>query len=183
MAKKYFDLGIASPLSLNESKLSGNTIKKEAFRNLMKENMDDKVVFSMNFTSANKKGDLSVFHDGWNIVMKNAESINLGNGERRYNPQRRFFKLEKDYYVIVTDINDETNTIYVSHAKATRILRSALSKKLREELRAQARKEKPRQNIILPARVAAIHDDEELLRLDIAGFNIIGIANSKRGAG
>lgn len=175
----YFDLGIESTLSVNENKTEGNTKEKEAFRRLMKENMESNAIFLIDFTSANKEGDLSVFHDGWNIVMKNAESLNLGNGERTYNPQRRFFKLEQEFHVMVTEIDDETSTIYVSHAQATRMLRAALSKKIREELRAQSRKEKPRKKVILPARIAAINDEEGLLRLDLAGFNIVGVASSR----
>lgn len=179
MENKYFDLGIASTLSVNENKTQKNSSEKEAFRRLMKENMESNAVFLIDFTSANKEGDLSVYCDGWNIVMTNAESLNLGDGERTYNPQRRFFKLEKEYHVMVTAIDDETSTIYVSHAKATRVLRAALSKKIREELRAQAHKKKAQKKIILPARVVAINDEEGLLRLDLAGFNIIGVANSK----
>lgn len=174
--EKYFDLGIEPRLHVGENNEKDDP-KSKAFRKLMQDNLDTKAIFTIEFNSANMQGDLAIYHDGWNIVMKNEESINLGNGVRKYNPQRRYFKLENEYHVIVTEIDDESRTIYVSHSQATRILRYALSAKIREQLKEnQKKKTKDRKKIVLPARVSAINDEENFLKLDIAGFNIIGIA-------
>ena len=179
MSREYFDLGIEPVVKgnyPNEQTMDG---AKETFGKLMKENMEKKAVFKIEFSSANAEGDLMVRHDGWNIVMKNAESLNLGDGKRTYNARRRFYKVENEYHVIVTDVDESSGTIFVSHAQATRMLRHTLSKKIRDELLAQQKNPKKRKPIILPARIVTIHNEEGFLRLDIAGFNIMGIANSR----
>lgn len=173
--KEYFDLGIEPMMDADERK---EVKGQDDFLKQMKANLDKKSVFAIEFSTANQQGDLSVNYNGWKIVMLNADTINLGNGERTYNPSRRFFKLENEYYVVVKSINEVENTIYVSHAEATRILRASLSKKIREELKNRKQK-KEKKKIVLPARISQINDEYGFLKLDIAGFNIIGIAHSR----
>lgn len=179
MGREYFDLGIEPVVKGTYTEEVTEDSGKEKFGKLMQENLKNKAVFKIEFSSANEDGDLMVRHEGWNIIMKNAESINLGDGKKTYNARRRFYKVENEYHVVVTEIDEDTSTIQVSHAQATRILRNALSKKIRDELLAQQKDPSKRKQIILPARIAAINDKEGFLRLDIAGFNIMGIANSK----
>lgn len=179
MSREYFDLGIEPVVKGTYTEEVSEDHGKEIFGKLMKENLQKKAVFQIVFSSANEDGDLIVRHEGWTIIMKNAESINLGDGKKTYNARRRFYKVENEYYVVVTDIDTTNSIIYVSHAQATRILRHALSKKIRNELLAQQKDPSKRKQIILPARIAAINDEEGFLRLDIGGFNIIGIANSR----
>lgn len=179
MSREYFDLGIEPVVQGNHNEEVAESNEKEKFGKLMKENLENKAVFKIEFSSANEDGDLMVRHEGWTIIMKNAESINLGDGKKTYNARRRFYKVENEYHVVVTEIDESASTIYVSHAQATRILRHALSKKIRDELLAQQKDPSKRKQIILPARIASINDEEGFLRLDIAGFNIMGIANSK----
>lgn len=168
----YFDLGIDPRINIQEN--THVDVEKEKFRRIMQSNMESKAIFMIDFSSVNKAGDLSIFYNGWRIVMPNEECITLGNGKRKYNPQRRYFKLENQYHVIVTSIDEENGIIYVSHAQATRILRKALSSKIRNELK---KHKKERSNIILPARIIAVNDEEDFLALDIAGFGINGIIN------
>lgn len=171
---EYFDLGIEPRINIKESNNNHIDVEKENFRRIMKSNMESKAIFLINFSSVNKEGDLSIFYNGWRIIMPNKECVTLGNGQKGYNPQRRYFKLENQYHVIVTSIDEENGIIYVSHAQATRILRKTLATRIRNELK---KLKKNRSNIVLPARITAVDDEQEFIVLDIAGFGISGIIN------
>lgn len=175
MSTNYYNLGLEPNIKIQENVNGSIDVEKENFRRIMKNNMENKAIFLIEFSNVNKEGDLSIYHNGWRIIMPNKECITLGDGKKGYNPQRRYFKIENQYHVIVTSIDEENSIIYVSHAQATRILRKTLATKIRNELKKQ-RKEK-KSKIILPARIVAVDDDQEYIALDIAGFGISGIIN------
>ena len=180
MNAKYYDLGIEPLIDGKISPSHRNHEAYESFREQMRECCENETILEISFSSAAANGDLKITSDGWQIIMKNAECRTLGDGVKEYDPIKRNFMVDRTYQVIVDEIDEVGGIIYVSHAKASRLLRAYTVSQLRKELKAQRRKKaQDRKDIVLPARVIGVNDKKGYVQVDIMGHHIFGIIPRK----
>ena len=168
MNTKYFDVGV-------ETTLKGTSMQQfqeeDTFLKLMKEKMEKQEVILVTFSSADQKGNLKINHNGWLMEMPNAE-CNINRKE--YDVKYKHHMLNRQYNVMITQIDEENKKIMVSYALVARILRQHVMQKIMTQLEVNKKKPTEKKSILLPGKVTRIDEESGYIFLDLCGYQITG---------
>lgn len=122
--------------------------------------MEERQELVMEFKNANKAGDLWYSDGEVKIVLPNKEIRG-----REYNPRYSAKMLRDMYHVLVTSVDEENRTVYVSHAEARQGIKNKMEGLIDENLEKHMLP-------VVAARVELMYPN--LLILNIGGLGIPG---------
>lgn len=126
------------------------------------EKRKNKEIFCHQFTFADKRGNLYSYKNDIKIMMKNKEIQGF-----KYNPLYKGDYLREKHFVIITEIDIENQTVYVSAAKAKEEPRKKLEEAIRNGLQNKA-------YIRTKAIVVALVGDDSVALVDLGGVGLLG---------
>lgn len=165
LVKDYEDtVGVVNPTTTVPKKVNEKLLQyQEAF--------EENYIAEMMFTSANDKGDLLYTdEDGIHFLLRNEDILG-----KKYNSWKRSEKLDKKYRVMITDIDDEKDIVYVSAIAAKKFLGDDENDVVRNTdslIDKSLKRLKENEKLVLPGKVVSVKKTFAII--NILGSGVVG---------